>query len=393
MSFSNIRTAICAAVPALNNEEYWNTKEAALVISYTSRNKGDLHKTVRDSNGYNAGSHKTHIDITSGNDVPIGQSPVLDFLDARPELGDREFSARLNRQNLISISGSTPFTSDWGNYKIHITPFSRNDDTNPSVQLLQYGDLLPLREALTVGQSMILIKDISGIFDVFGVNTDNNIQQMLAGKTKRMFLNNHSVVLGPEHAPEAKNAIVVEKGTKKKPSRTSAKPSRVQDPLIRRLIEYRGMQVVREHYTNAGCMVTDVHTAEKAIAAGLDPYPGFDQQVQRAEALVANCETKATTTNGAYVELTLNELKNLIDDKFARLCVVHSIALVSGSGGDTVATGGTLLQLKIHRSEELKQAIQHLAEINANLKSIDSTISASSIKVSVSTNTDALVKL
>lgn len=393
MSFSNIRTAVCAAVPSLHNEEYWSTKEAALIISYTSRYTGDLHKTVRDANNYNPRSHKTHIDITSGNDVPIGLSPVLDFLDARPELGDREFAARLNRQNLISIGGFAPFTSDWQNYKIHIAPFSRNDNTNPSVQLLQYGDLLPLRETLTVGQSMILIKDISGIFDVFGINTDNDIQQMLAGKTKRMFLNNHSVVQGPEHALEANTAIAEGKGTKQKPSKTSAKPSRVQDPLIRRLIENRGMQVVREYYTNIGCIVTDVHTAEKAIAAGLEPYPGFDQQVRNAEALVANCETKATTTNGAYVELTLNELKNLIDDKFAQLCVVHSIVLISGSEGDTVATGGTLLQLKVQRNEELKQAIQHLAKINENLKSIDATISASSIKVLVSTNTDALVRL
>lgn len=388
MSFSDIKTAVCAAVPDLNTEEYWSTKEAALVISYTIRNKGDLHKTVRDANGYNPSSHKTHIDITSGNDVPIGQSPVLDFLDARPELGDREFLARLNRQNLISISGSAPFTTDWGNFKIHITPFSRNEDTNPSVQLLQYGDLLPLREALTVGDSMFLIKDISGIFDVFGLKTDENVEKMLAGKTKRMFLNDHTIVLAPENPPKV--IAYHEKGTKNKPSRASAKPSRVQDPLIRRLIEYRGMHVVREYYESIGNAVTDVHTAEKAIAAGLDPYPGYDQVVYNADNLVANCETKATTTKGSYVEVTLNELRNLIEDKFARLCVVHSIVLINDSEGKLAATGGTLLQLKVHRSDELEHAIKKLFEINENLKAIDATILASSIKVTISTNTDAL---
>jgi hypothetical protein len=376
-------------VPALDAEEYWGTKEAALVISFTNRNKGDLHKSVRDANGYNPGSHKTHIDITSGGDVPIGQSPVLDFLDARPELGDREFEARLNRQNLKSLSSPKGLSADWENFQFHITPFSRNDDTNPSVQLLQYGDLLPLREILDIGDSMIFVKDVGGVFDVFGVRTDDKIKEILPDKTKRMFLNDHPVSVKPDYTDEAQVQPEEDKGTKSKPSRTSARPTRVQDPKIRRLIEARGMQVVREHFEKAECSVVDVHTAEKAISAGLDPYPGFDQQVHKGEDVVANCETKATTTNGAYVELTLNELENLIKDDLARLCVVHSISLKSNAGDEPVAIGGKLVQLKVQRKTELERTVQGVAAINENLETIDAIVSSSSIKITVSTKTDA----
>ena len=95
------REAIEATTPALRDAINWDQVTAALVINFTNRNTGDLHIDVREANGYNPGSHKTHIDVTSGDDIDPGLSPVTDFFDTGNV--PRTYPARMSVENIASL--------------------------------------------------------------------------------------------------------------------------------------------------------------------------------------------------------------------------------------------------------------------------------------------------
>jgi hypothetical protein len=71
-------------------------------------------------------------------------------------------------------------------------------------------------------------------------------------------------------------------------------------------IEARAMQVVRAYEEALGATVYDVSTAEQALAAGLEAWPGFDLRSHRPSGDILAIEVKGRATIGD-VELTENE--------------------------------------------------------------------------------------
>ena len=71
-------------------------------------------------------------------------------------------------------------------------------------------------------------------------------------------------------------------------------------------IEALAMQVVQAYEEALGAIVHDVSTAERAMAAGLEAWPGFDLRSHRPSGEILAIEVKGRTGIGD-VELTENE--------------------------------------------------------------------------------------
>ena len=96
MSMKVIQEALDATTPGITATIPWDRIQQALVISFTEGNTGDLHIEVRQKQGFNLKSHKTHIDITSGGDLPDGTSPVNDF--CAPDGQSCNFKSLINKK-------------------------------------------------------------------------------------------------------------------------------------------------------------------------------------------------------------------------------------------------------------------------------------------------------
>lgn len=104
------------------------------------------------------------------------------------------------------------------------------------------------------------------------------------------------------------------------------------DPEVRRAVEKRAMVVAREHFEKRW-KVKDVSSNH--------PYDLDCRNLETGAEL--RVEVKGTTSNGAKVILTPNEVRNARDHKEnVALCIVANIQVARGRDGKVNATGGTL---------------------------------------------------
>lgn len=394
MSFGVVRNKLSADYPTLNTD-YWESIEAALVVRFISQNIGDLHISVRRKKLYNK-ANKTHIDITSGNDIPPGHSPVIDFFDADFEAEKVVYSARMLSDNLRIFGWSDTRSRMWLDDNIHLRFFDRNDGGNPSAQLLIREDLLPLREAMDLGSVMIILKRRGGEYDVFGIYDDATISAAMNGKTKRMFLN---PVFDAKAGVAEPVATVIDpkpptadpkSGSARVAKKAKARRGRAVDPRVVKVVEQRGMAVARSGFEALGFLVEDVHTPELAVAAGLADFPGFDQRASGG-GREYGVECKGTVSDGRSVELTFNELRAAALEADVILAVVRNITLAFDAYGQPTASGGNLAIYKWSRRDRLESFIQPLLDLCDDALLDDVQISLSSLKYAVPLDSD-LVK-
>lgn len=351
LSFSVVRQAIVATSPWAELEIQWPTVLSALVVAFTPKNEGDLHKDVREALGLKARSNKTHIDVTSGSDVKPEADPV-DFFRQSP--GPRvSFPVQYSLQNADDLVGLAGGGARWKVDDAHIKVFKRNDDSNPSAQLLEKNDLAPLRTVVGFDQAIIFLRQQEGPIIAIGVNITSQLAAMLNGKTKRVFLNTavtsedppslteapgqEGPVSGQEELLEELLEELVEEPVSGQQRRANGQ-GRQQDPLLRQAVEERAMAVATAALEDCGFVVADVHLPSLARAADLSPSPGFD--------LLAGgvgVEVKGTLSAGSAVWLSYNELKSALDGRRpVLLAVVASIDVVLAIDGSRKAIGGSL---------------------------------------------------
>lgn len=374
MSIGVIQNALDATTSGISATIPWDQIEQALVISFTYRNKGDLHIDVRQKQGFNPTSHKTHIDLTSGGDLLDGLSPVTDF--CAPDQQSRTYRAFINTQNIADLNGVSTSKSLWIEDKIQVTLLNpRNDAKNPSAQFLKKDDINELRTSLRIGDSCIFLKKKDDTLLALGARTTPELAHAMQGKTKRMFCSNLKTEVEKSNLdtdiPSLDKKIESDLGLSSV-TRVNSGSSQgwLQDPEKQKAIEDYAMQVVWQAFEARGFLVKDVHTTVSAIAAGLAPYPGYD--------LLANkigIEVKGSTTSANSIIITANELISACINKNCLIAVVSDIKIAEskpycGSGG----------RLKIFRWAD----IDALVGILDNLKLSLSHASSSGLKLTLS---------
>ena len=105
---------------------------------------------------------------------------------------------------------------------------------------------------------------------------------------------------------------------------------RLADAAIRRACEYRGMDVVEDHYSLQGWQVERVHLQ----------YLGYDLRCTRSGVEI-HVEVKGSTVGASQVELTANEVAHAREYEGAVLAVVDRIA-IDTDNDDPVGVGGNL---------------------------------------------------
>ena len=238
--------------------------ESALVVSYTETNTGDLHFDVREANKLNKGSHKTHIDVTSGKDIQKGLSPAKDFFIVNA--GKVKVPVLVHGANVTKISGHQQTNPDWYANTVKVNKLEpRNTSKNPSIQLFEKDDLELIRRNQKVGDCLIFLKKPDGEILAIGASRTANLDKIMAKKTKRMF-----VFSRPTNRP----AIIQSEDNSSKTSLNSNRlagknvSSIGTNPALNKAIEQCGIEVSRKFLTDKKYLVNDVSTPTLAISHG-----------------------------------------------------------------------------------------------------------------------------
>ena len=364
MVTSVISSAIDATTAHLGGSINWPDITAALVVTFTDRNKGDLHIEMRGRLGIMTSSNKTHIDLTSGDDLPPGLSPVLHFFDV-DEGKAKIYPARMNMANLISFGYSGAASGDWIDSRVRVRRIlPRNLAMNPSAQLLDKDDLAELRRLLTVGNSLILLRHSDRSLDAIGVETTPELSTIVRGsqnKTKRMFLPDPAEV--KNSAPTADpnvNATTKETKDGSKTKSSSVGQGIGGDAKTRAAVDIRAMEVSTAALEASGHVVTDVHTPELAIQAGLgQAYPGYDLVAEKNHRTY-RIEVKGTQGQGGQVFLTLNELKAANRLAEWSLVVVSGISVEMVEGSAFASGGDPPVRYDLREGGNLKDLMARL---------------------------------
>ena len=392
MSFALVRDAICKTTPSAASFVDWGSFDAALVVNFTKKNIGDLHIDIRRRRNPSDASNKTHIDITSGADISRGLSPVDDFfsLGAAPVL----LSAKMNADNIRSFNATA--VSGTGNHwidgSIRVNPLTaRNPGENPSAQLLNKDDLLPLRKLLNIGSSLVLLRQPDGAIYALGAKTTPELLAAMRPKTKRMFLA-PVVIAAPKNVT---NVLPIANGEPEviptNPTSSSAYgQGRQDDPVVRVAVEKRGMDVVSAALSALGYAAEPVHTPDLATARGLSPYPGYDILATRPGSTL-RVEVKATISAGQEVWISTNELQAVTSvGAELRVAVVAGIKV---EYSPTVnAAGGTVTFFEWVDRTALASLLSEFASANASWRTRGMLLVASSLRWAVNTPGPLLVQ-
>jgi hypothetical protein len=345
-------TETCDALP-------WDQLESALIINYTDKNKGDLHYDIRHDKGFNVGSHKTHIDVTSGGDVQNGLSPATDFFIVTAS--EIRIPVLVHTANVKILSGAPTPNSGWYTQTIKVKKLApRNNKKNPSIQLLEKTDIEELRLHQTIGHCLIFLKNTSG--EIFAVNakSTNDLNRIMGEKTKRMFR-----FAAPSYRPIIIPSVNEDsKGHKPSADTFLQKPrasnqGRTNNPALNSAIEQHGVALCEQYFSEQGFSVIDVSKPELAVNAGLTQFPGFDQLMRNGiESL--NVEVKSTTTRGEQINISSNELAAAVSNDDWRLCIVKNIEIVNAKKLEL--KGGELELYKVADSNPLKSCIGKITE-------------------------------
>ncbi len=376
MSLDAIRTKLLETTPELELEESWVDVVAALVVTL---NGGDIHIDLRRRRNPGDPSNKTHIDLTSGG---VGLSPVTDFFSIRPNSA-AILPTRLNRANLRSLNApNIPAGTDaWLPYAIRIKRLAdRNAGANPSAQLTDKNDILPLRHALDRGHSLILLRKRDGSMDALGTHRD--VSAIMGGKSKRMFRNEAVPLTAPPLVTvdsEEVSTSEIELG-RPRTRQPSTGQGRFADREQQALVEERGMLVAREGLETAGFTVEDVHTPALASACGLPPYPGYDLRGTtglRRRLL----EVKGTTSAGQTILLSANELNAALENpEDVVLAVVSGITL---QDDPRAALGGTLRLYKWRDVGAIREITERLTNAASEMYELGLSLQKHSMKWAV----------
>tara|TARA_B100000686_G_C16800296_1_gene985480 strand:+ start:2339 stop:3520 length:1182 start_codon:yes stop_codon:yes gene_type:complete len=339
----------------------WTEIESALVIIFTSKNTGDLHYDVRASNGYNPGSNKTHIDITSGGDIAPGLSPATDFFVVSKK--KVKVPVLLNQANIEDISGSKLSSSDWITNLVTVNTLQpRNDSQNPSIQLLEKTDIEEIRLNQEIGDSLIFLKKLNGEILALGTKTTKDLQTIMGGKTKRIFRfapATHRPVVVPSEIGRETESSTESTQSKSKGRNKNSGLGRSNNPALNSAIENHGANLCEKFFAGNGYSVTDVSKPNLAIKMGLVEYPGFDQLACKG-GVNLGIEIKSTTTRGQKINISSNELTVAVADKDWRLCVVSDIEVIDLE--QCKVTGGAITIYKVSKREKLTSLIEEITE-------------------------------
>lgn len=329
--------------------------ESALVVSYTETNTGDLHFDVREANKLNKGSHKTHIDVTSGKDIQKGLSPAKDFFIVNA--GKVKVPVLVHGANVTKISGHQQTNPDWYANTVKVNKLEpRNTSKNPSIQLFEKDDLELIRRNQKVGDCLIFLKKPDGEILAIGASRTANLDKIMAKKTKRMF-----VFSRPTNRP----AIIQSEDNSSKTSLNSNRlagknvSSIGTNPALNKAIEQCGIEVSRKFLTDKKYLVNDVSTPTLAISHGLEKHPGFDQlAVKNGKSL--GVEVKSTTLPGHQVHISSNELSAAMSNKNWRLLVVSDIKIDDRSASKV--SGGSPRIYKVSSNAKLEKCMEKFNE-------------------------------
>jgi hypothetical protein len=216
MSFDNVKNKLLLQTTKLSIFP-WDKVELMLVINFNSgnffgaiKNSTDIHignpDRPRKSNG-RPKSNKTHIDLTSGDDLLPGFDPVLDFFPCTAGMAQGEkkkFKTILSISNLHSLGCKKNFKQTGEFFSDFITLNklqNRNISGNPSIQLLEKDDIEELRILLGYETSLVMLLSNDGDYYALGLKNDEElIKSMIIKdsggyKSKRVFrINNDTVV-------------------------------------------------------------------------------------------------------------------------------------------------------------------------------------------------------
>lgn len=352
--------------------------ESALVVSYTETNTGDLHFDVREANKLNKGSHKTHIDVTSGKDIQKGLSPAKDFFIVNA--GKVKVPVLMHGANVTKISGHQQTNPDWYANTVKVNKIEpRNTSKNPSIQLFEKDDLELIRRNQKVGDCLIFLKKPDGEILAIGASRTANLDKIMAKKTKRMF-----VFSRPTNRP----AIIQSEDNSSKTSLNSNRlagknvSSIGTNPALNKAIEQCGIEVSRKFLTDKKYLVNDVSTPTLAISHGLEKHPGFDQlAVKNGKSL--GVEVKSTTLPGHQVHISSNELSAAMSNKNWRLLVVSDIKIDDRSASKV--SGGSPIIYKVSSNAKLEKCMEKFNEAIA-LAEVTGLIVTPSYSVSLQSN-------
>lgn len=330
--------------------------ESALVVSYTEKNTGDLHFNIRLAYGLNKGSHKTHIDVTSGKDIQKGLSPAKDFF--KVNVGKVKVPVLVHGENVTKISGHQQTNSDWYADTVKVNKLEpRNASANPSIQLFEKNDLELIRSNQKEGDCLIFLKKPDGEILVIGATRTADLDKIMAKKTKRMFEflkpTNRPAIIPSEGDISSKTSLNSNRLAGKNISKKAMKKA------LRDAIEERGIKVSKEFLTGKKYSVSDVSTPALAIRHGLEKNPGFDQlAVKNKKSL--GVEVKATQFPGHQVHISSNELSAAISKENWRLLVVSDIKIDDRSASKV--SGGIPKIYKVSSNAKLKKCMEKFNE-------------------------------
>ena len=316
----------------LKNDSNFHIDEidSVLCISFTEKNKTDLHESKREIKGIGADSNKTHIDVTSG---AAGLSPAQDFFeDVQP--GERKtFPVLINSENIKEFGGQINQKNKWINDSVIVKGNKpRNKSNNPGIQLTEKNCILKLRETQDFGHSLIFIKKKDIANDDFFYSINKNLES----KEK-------------ENTENASSKI------------RSRKPV---DPKLREKIEKYGVKESIKFLSEKGYEVVDVSTPKLARQYGLEEdSPGYDQ-IALKEDKEYQIEVKSTQKKG-IVFISHNELeKGALNKVNWRLLVVSEIK----EKNDEVH-GGEITIYKISKKDLLSKFLNKIVLIRNDLTS------------------------
>lgn len=345
-------TETCGAIP-------WDQLESALIITYTSKNTGDLHYDIRNANGFNDGSNKTHIDVTSGGDVQNGLSPATDFFVVTAK--KVKVPILVHGANVEDVSGAPKPNPGWFTETVTVNTLApRNDTQNPSIQLLEKNDIEQLRLHQTIGDCLIFLKKLDGEIFAVSAKSTNELYGIMQRKTKRMFrfaAPSYRPVIIPSDIGDSEDVRPDENNFLRRPGASSQ--GRTNNPALNSAIEQHGVELCEQYFIERGFAVTDVSKPELAVKSGLDAFPGFDQLVE-IEGASFGVEIKSTTTLGEQINISSNELAAAVSNNDWRLCIVKNIEIVDAERMELL--GGEIELYKIVNSDVLKSCIEKVSE-------------------------------
>lgn len=357
----------CGAIP-------WDQLESALIITYTNKNTGDLHYDIRNANGFNVGSNKTHIDVTSGGDVQNGLSPATDFFVVTAK--KVKVPVLVHGPNVEDVSGAPEPDLGWFTETVTVNTLApRNDTQNPSIQLLEKTDIEQLRLHQTVGDCLIFLKKLDGEIFAVSAKSTKELDGIMQKKTKRMFrfaAPSYRPVIIPSDNEDSEDGRLEENNFLRRPRASSQ--GRANNPVLNSAIEQHGVELCKQYFIERGFTVTDVSKPDLAVNAGFEAFPGFDQLVENGGTSLG-VEIKSTTTLGEQINISSNELAAAVSNDDWRLCIVKNIEIVDAERMEL--RGGELELYNLTNPDELKSCIEIVSEAIAVAEKMGLVVSPS----------------